>query len=124
MIKKILVAEDEDLIRWSICEFLMSYGYAVDMVVNGREVIERLDKFRYDLLITDLKMPEMNGIDLLHRIREKGISMPVIMISAYFNEFAEEETISKGVFRCVTKPFEMEDILSVVREATVASSMH
>jgi CheY-like chemotaxis protein len=115
---KILVAEDDELIRWSLERFLETAGYSVDIVANGKEAIQRLEEYNYDIVVTDLNMPEVNGVELLKRMREMKIFPPVIVISAYLSEYRLEEDLYRDAFiRCINKPFQMEDILNVVKEA-------
>ena len=114
---KVLVADDEELIRWSLTQTLTSSGYSVDQALNGREVISSLENNTYDVIVTDYNMPELNGIEVLAIIRSMGIHLPVIVISAYFSNKLKEETISSGAFECISKPFEMDDVLDVVKKA-------
>ena len=116
--KKVLVADDEELIRLSIFRYLTSSGYAVDTACNGKELIRLLEKEKFDIVVTDFEMPELNAIDVLVKIREMGIRLPVIVISAYFSDRTIEESLSKGAFKCINKPFHMGDMLNVVKEAT------
>ena len=115
--KKILIADDEELIRWSLSQYLESNGYSVDIVFDGSEVIRKLENTNYDILVTDLNMPELNGIDVLIKLKDMGIKLPVIVISAYFSDKLKDETISNGAYECISKPFEMDDVLNVVNRA-------
>lgn len=65
-----------------------------------------------------LKRFEMNAFDVLVKMREMGIKLPVIVISAFFSEETIEESLPKGAFKCINKPFHMGDMLNVVKEAT------
>ena len=124
--KKILIADDEELIRWSLLQFFESSGYSVDLVINGTEVIKRLENTNYDIIVTDLNMPGLNGIEILTKMKGMGINLPVIVISAYFSDKLKDETISSGAFECISKPFEMNDILNTVKKAieTKSESAH
>ena len=62
-------------------------------------------------------MPELNGIEVLTKMKNMGIDLPVIVISAYFSNKLKEETISSGAFECISKPFDMDDVLDVVKKA-------
>ncbi len=114
---KILVADDEELIRWSLRRAFEAAGYTVDIAANGKEAIQRVEEHNYDIVVTDLRMPELDGMEMLIKMREMGISLPVIVISAYLSKKVIEETLHKGAFRCLDKPFQMEDVLNVVKEA-------
>ena len=124
--KKILIADDEELIRWSLSQFLESSGYSVDLALNGTEVIKRLENTNYDIIVTDLNMPGLNGIEILIKMKDMGVNLPVIVISAYFSDQLKDKTISNGAFECISKPFEMTDILTIVKKAieTKSESTH
>jgi len=115
--KKILVADDEELIRMSIYRYLTSSGYTVDTACNGRELVRMLEQDKFDIVVTDLEMPELNAVEVISRMREMGLKLPVIVISAYFSEKTIEESLSKGAFKCIHKPFHMAEMLNVVKEA-------
>jgi DNA-binding NtrC family response regulator len=118
---KILVVDDEELIRWSLGKYLESAGYAVDIAMNGREAIKRLEAVEYDLIVTDLNMPELGGTELLRKIKETGKSTPVIIISSLLPEKTVNEQPYENAFKYINKPFKMEDMLSVVKEAVACT---
>jgi len=114
---KILVVDDEELIRWSLQKALMHMSPSVEVARNGEEALEMLQKSDYDIVITDFKMPGLSGLELLAKIREKETRPTVIVISAYLSHSVVKEATEYGAFRCVNKPFGMDDFLGVVREA-------
>jgi DNA-binding NtrC family response regulator len=114
---KTLVVDDEELIRWSLQNALKNEGFSVELASSVDDALELLEKSEYDIVITDYKMPGLSGLELLDKIREKGISPIVIVISAYLSHSTVKEANEKGVFRCVGKPFGIEDFIKVVKEA-------
>ncbi len=114
---KILVVDDEELIRWSLGKTFESAGYSADLVINGREALNKLSVTTYDIVIIDLNMPEVNGVEMLAQMKEMGIFPPVIVISAYLTENKIKDILCNNTFRCISKPFQVEDVLSVVKEA-------
>jgi CheY-like chemotaxis protein len=81
--KKILVVDDEESIRYLYREELEEEGFAVEVAKNGEEALQKLPFFKPDLITLDIKMPGMNGIETLKRIRESERQLPIIMCSAY-----------------------------------------
>lgn len=112
--KKILVADDEMSIRLLYSEELKEEGYEVYLASNGREALEVVAKVPLDLVILDIKMPEMSGIEVLRQIKEKNPNMPVLLSSAYseykqdFGTWASEEYLVKSS--------DLEDLKSAVRK--------
>ncbi|HBE73751.1 MAG TPA: two-component system response regulator [candidate division Zixibacteria bacterium] len=114
--KKILVADDEANIRLFFDELLSDSGYQVTAVGTGREALRKLLKERYDLLVADVKMPDLNGLELLERIRELGNGIPVIICTS-FKHLQEDYVVNtSGVSAYVTKPVNVEDFRNKVRE--------
>jgi CheY-like chemotaxis protein len=89
--KKILVVDDEESIRFLYKEELEEDGYVVECAKNGEEALEMLSIFKPDLISLDIKMPVMDGIEALKRIREKERRLPIILCSAY-GEYKQDFT--------------------------------
>ena len=89
--KKILVVDDEESIRFLYKEELEDEGYVVECAKDGEEAIEKVSVFKPDLISLDIKMPGMNGIETLKRIREKERQLPIVLCSAY-GEYKQDLT--------------------------------
>ena len=89
--KKILIVDDEENIRFLYKEELEDEGYWVDLAKNGEEALQKLDLFLPDLITLDIKMPGMNGIEVLKRIREQKRNLPIVLCSAY-GEYKQDFT--------------------------------
>ena len=114
----ILVIDDEELICWSLKRSIEKHaGHSVSCVYNGNDALEKINADQYDVIITDLKLPDINGADLVRKIKELNVDTPVIVVSAYFSQNTVNDITNQGVFRCINKPFQIEDILSGVKEA-------
>lgn len=114
---KTLVVDDEELIRWSLQSALKGIGFFVDTASDGNEALDMLRKTDYDIVITDFKMPGLNGLELLEKIKEEGKKSKVIIISAYLSYSAVKGAKECGAFHCVNKPFGMDEFLGIVRDA-------
>jgi len=89
--KKIMVVDDEENIRFLYKEELEDEGFSVELAKNGEEALEKLPDFKPDLITLDIKMPGMNGIEVLKRIREQDRELPIVLCSAY-GEYKQDFT--------------------------------
>jgi DNA-binding NtrC family response regulator len=117
MAEKILIVDDEpDMLRLLSMIIKEKTPYEVTTTNNPLEALE-LAKKGYDLLIADLKMPGLNGIELLESVKRFDEDIPTIIITAYGTVEAAVETMQKGAFDFMTKPFRKEQILFTVERA-------
>jgi excisionase family DNA binding protein len=114
---RILVADDEASIRELLGKTLALAEYHVDVVVDGRSALERLRVENYDLLIADLRMPGIDGMQLIREARRFNTNLKVIIITGYSSESAAIEAVNLGVNGYLTKPFRVAQVLSAVAKA-------
>lgn len=112
---KILVAEDEEITLKHLLNTLKREGYEVTGVRNGREAIEILQKERFDVVITDIKMPEMSGMDVLERAKEIDHDTEVLIITGFGSIGSAVEAMKKGAYDYITKPFDLDELIIKVR---------
>ena len=113
---RILVVDDERAIRNTLREILEYEKYMVDEAQNGQEAIEKVQSNDYDLVLCDIKMPGIDGIEVLDKILEQG-ETPVIMISGHGTIDTAVEAIKKGAFDYISKPLDLNRLLVSVRNA-------
>jgi two-component system nitrogen regulation response regulator GlnG len=111
----ILVADDEDSIRFVLREALTASGYDVVCVADGASALTRLAENNVDLALVDVKMPDLDGLELLTRIRE--IATPVIIMTAQNTMANAIEAMKRGAYDYVTKPFDLEEVGALVQRA-------
>ena len=110
----VLVVDDEKLIRWSLNERLLESGYHVLLAENGRTALEWFeDGLCVDAILLDLKLPDVDGLDLLRRFREKSVC-PVILMSAYGSPERIDEGMSLGAATFIPKPFDLDEMVRAV----------
>ncbi len=114
---KILVIDDERSIRNTLKDILEFEKHQVALAENGKSGLESAQNEVYDLIFSDIKMPEMDGIELLSNLMEKEIEAPVVMISGHGNIETAVECIKKGAFDFIEKPIDLNRLLITVRNA-------
>jgi DNA-binding NtrC family response regulator len=114
---KILVIDDERSIRNTLKDILEFEKHQVKMAENGKTGLEMASGEIFDVIFSDIKMPEMDGIEFLTALREKDIDVPVVMISGHGNIDTAVECIKKGAFDFIQKPIDLNRLLITVRNA-------
>jgi two-component system response regulator AtoC len=115
--KRVLIAEDEQNLRWVLGAILGREGYEVIHAADGEEALELLGQQPVHTLVTDLRMPRLDGMELLRRVRQEWPGLPVVMITAHGTVENAVEAVKLGAFDYIEKPFEQEQIQVVVRKA-------
>lgn len=113
----LLIVDDDGTIRGILLD-LFSENYECNTASTAEEAIEFLEIETYDVVITDISMPGLDGIDLLKRIQLKDLATPVILISGKGHEQDTESLMKLGAFAYVTKPFSLDEMERLVAEAT------
>lgn len=115
---KILIVDDEELICWSLKKtFERNDEYDVSCAYTGDDALKNIIENEYDVVITDLKLPDVDGTEFIAKIKKLIKDTPIIVISAYFSDPAMDDISKYDIFRCVNKPFELSDIIIDVKEA-------
>lgn len=113
--RRILVVDDDPAIRGSLQDYLEWSGYEVETAENGREALSKLGKADYDAVVTDYSMPEINGLSVLHHLRQHHPSLPAVMIIGEKSSEVAAQALAAGARACLFKPFhplELEQVLS------------
>ncbi|MHB1050769.1 MAG: sigma-54-dependent transcriptional regulator [Bacteroidota bacterium] len=116
MAERILVVDDEEIIRESIAMILEKEGYKVDKAENGGSAFEKISAISYDLVITDIEMPVMRGVELLEKIGQRSPQTFVIIITAYGSVETAIGALRKGAYDYILKPIEFDDLLFRVKK--------
>ena len=120
---KILIIDDERYIRNSLGEILMDEGYEVDTAENGTEGLEKASKEKYSIIFSDIKMPGMDGIEVLSKLVESGNEAAIVMISGHGDIDSAVDCIKKGAFDFIQKPLDLNRILITIKNATEKVSL-
>ena len=114
---KILVVDDESIIRDLLFEFLTGQGYKVLLASSGEEALKFLSDREIKLALVDLKLPGLDGLQLVEKIKEVKGSLPCILMTAYPDKESLARARKLGVSAYITKPFQLDQLLSLIQKA-------
>ena len=115
--RKILVVDDEQVMRIELFQALIGEGYAVSVAEHGRMALDILEREPVSLLITDIKMPEMDGLELLRRVKAVGPAVPVVIMTGFATVDSAISAMKLGAFDYLLKPFPLEVLRETVARA-------
>jgi len=119
-ITRILVADDEESMRWVLSKALKRKGFSVDLAIDGRQAFSMIQENSYDLAILDIKMPGINGLDLLEKIREQKKELLVVIMTAEASMKNAVEAMKRGAYDYITKPFDLDVIDAIIEKVSRA----
>jgi len=121
---RILIADDEEVMRSLLSEALGEIGYDVEAASTGEEALEKFKKKDFDILIVDLKMPGINGIEVTKRFKEINSNVCVIAITGYPSVETAKEMMKQGAYDYISKPFNLDKLKIIVNRATEMQILH
>ena len=113
----LLVVDDDSGMRDTLLDILEDRGYRVGVAADGIEALEAIKAERYDLVLMDILMPRMNGVEALKHLKDIDDTIIVIMMTAYAVKDLIEEALREGVYRVLYKPLDMDEALMLIDEA-------
>lgn len=119
----ILIIDDEKSIRKTLTEILSYEGYKIDEASDGEEGLKKFSEKEYDVVLCDIKMPKMDGIEFLEKAKEVNPDVPVIMISGHGNVDTAVEAVKKGAYDYISKPPDLNRLLITLRNALDKQSL-
>ncbi len=120
---KILIIDDEKSIRKTLREILEYEKYQVEEAADGAEGLALIQKNQYDIILCDIKMPKMDGIELLEKVMQLSVDTPLVMISGHGNIETAVEAVKKGAFDFIAKPLDLNRLLVTIRNAMDKSTL-
>jgi two-component system response regulator AtoC len=121
--RRVLVVDDEENLRLVVRTFLKREGYEVEVAATGEEALALVETFGPDVILTDVRMPKMGGLELLGTLKAKGIEATVIVMSAYGNVDLALEAMKAGAYDYIQKPFKAEEVVLTLRKAEERESL-
>ena len=113
---RILIADDEEGIRESLA-LILGDDYSLEFAVDGEQTLDKAARGRYDVNLLDIKMPKLDGLEVLRRLKKEGVATPVLVLTAYQSVELAKEAVHAGAINYLPKPFERDQILAAVRRA-------
>ena len=118
----ILILDDEAIVGERLKAALEKQGHRVEAFINPIRALERIDKKMFDIVVTDIRMDDMDGIEILERVQEKSQRTKVIMITGYATLEVARESLAKGAFNFIAKPFKLKEMRDAIDKAMIALS--
>ena len=115
--KDLLIVDDEPLVCESLKEMLAMEGYRVDAVLNGQAALEKLHEDAYHLVLSDIRMPGMNGMELQRKLNERNSMLPVIFVTGHGDVPMAVEAMQQGALDFVQKPYREQELLEKIERA-------
>jgi DNA-binding NtrC family response regulator len=116
----VLIVDDEALIRWSVAETLAARGMRVSQAADGAAAMRLIEREIFDVVVLDLRLPDVNDLSLLAKVRERSPHSRVVVMTAFGTPDVVAQALGLGASRVVGKPFEMEELGAVVAAAVAA----
>lgn len=116
----LLLVDDETIVLQRLKPALTKIGCNVETFEDAKAALKRIDEKVFDIVVTDIMMPEVNGIELLEYIQKKSDRTKVIMITGYATEALAREAMGKGAFDIIAKPFRPDDLRNMIARAAAA----
>ena len=122
MSKKVLIAEDSSVIQNLTKKILMQLNYSIDTVKNGQDVLKKLEATNYDIILMDINMPKMDGMECAKVIRDLGDSekskVPIVAITGNAKNYSEIDFENAGINEYLQKPLNFDELVTVVKKYT------
>ncbi|HET6350760.1 MAG TPA: sigma-54 dependent transcriptional regulator [Coriobacteriia bacterium] len=115
--KRVLIVDDEKNMRWVLGQALSAEGFEVTEATDGKEALAAIDSLEPDIMVLDHRMPAPDGMEVLRIVRKKGLSFPIIMLTAHGNVATAVEAMKAGASEYLTKPFDLEELKLAMEKA-------
>lgn len=117
---KIMVVDDEPIVGKRLRQALEKSGYEIEVYENGTDALKRIGEEDFDIIVTDVRMDEVDGLDILEGVTTRGSQTKVIIITGYATIELAREALAKGAFDFIAKPFKPNDLREIIEKAALA----
>jgi two-component system response regulator HydG len=120
--KKTLLIVDDDIAHRTMLRILLDWQYEIFEADDGSTAIEEAEKRDFDLILMDIRMPGISGIEALDQIRSLRPDVPILMMTAYFSDEIADQAKDRGAFGCLGKPFNFKELKQNIQQAVTSAS--
>jgi len=120
---RIMIIEDDEEMRSLLKDFFEEEGFEIDSVSNGVDALRKLSKDHFDIVITDIRMPGLTGLDILPRIRRLKPEIPIIVMTAYGSDDLRRRSLERGATIYLEKPIHLSKLRRLIREMVLRKSL-
>ena len=120
---KVLVVDDDKVLQQSVREALEFHHFVVEVADNGKEAVNKIYRDKYDLVVMDVNMPEMDGIQALTEIKKHDPSVIVLILTAYSNVTDAVKVVKEGAYNYLEKPITSENLVALIKRALKARTL-
>jgi two-component system response regulator HydG len=120
--KKNLLIVDDDIAHRTMLRILLDWQYEIFEADDGSTAIEAVSKRNFDMILMDIRMPGISGIEALDQIRSQRPDVPIIMMTAFFSDEIAVQAKNRGAFGCLGKPFNFEELRQSIQQAVTSAS--
>src|SRR5262245_39353481 len=113
---RVLIVDDDEAILRDYARLLRSHGFGVDTAGSGDLALERLEDGRYDVIVSDVSMPGMTGLEFMRAVRARDLDIPIILVTGLLDINSAVQAIEYGAFRYLLKPIEAEALVQVLEK--------
>jgi two-component system response regulator HydG len=118
--KKSLLIVDDDIAHRTMLRILLDWQYEIFEAGDGSTAIEEAGKRHFDLILMDIRMPEVSGLEALDQIRSRRADVSIVMMTAYFSDEIADQAKDRGAFDCLGKPFDFEELKQTIESAILS----
>jgi two-component system cell cycle response regulator CpdR len=111
---QILIVEDDEAMREFLCQAISRFGYYVEAVEDGTEALRRVEESHFDLLLTDIRMPGLDGIELARQARRRYPGLSVLLVTAYLQDALGAPELTEAGIGVLSKPFNLDELIDRV----------
>lgn len=114
--RQVLIVDDDEDIRQLFCDMVSIIGFSARAVASGVNALQQLKEAPFDLIILDMRIPDMNGLETFKAIRQLNSSVPVVITTGFGMDKKVQEALSMGALLCIEKPFNVSRAINTIRE--------